>query len=322
MASWSSSNPTSKTYGSAVESGNVSLSQGHALFTAAIARGDNDTIYVKVDFKRAAYDGYQYISISMTAEIGGKSVTATGTWGKYSTTYTTFATRYYTGTAAANANVTVTATISGTSRSVTLKAPAYTSSYTITYNGNGNNSGSTAPQPATYGAAKTVSSNGYTKSGYTFVKWNTSANGGGTDYYPGGSITVYGNVTLYAIWSQITYPVTYNGNGADGGATAAQTKKWGTPLSLSANGFTRTNYTFLYWNTAADGSGTRYNAGASYTTNASLTLYAIWKKNNIPVFVRDGNNIIQVEKAFMRVGNNIVECTVYQRIGNDIIVYQ
>lgn len=75
----------------------------------------------------------------------------------------------------------------------------------------------------------------------------------------------------------LSYPVTYNGNGSTGGSTAAQTKVHGTTLTLRNNGFTRTGYVFDKWNTKADGSGTSYAAGASYTANAALTLYAIWK---------------------------------------------
>lgn len=319
---WQSSNPGG-TYTQVFES--TAVQNYYSLkYTVYIARLTNNNVSVKVvgtpmgkgsTSQGPYYPAYQYFNT------GSDSVFMAGENSN---------TKYWTGTLNAGAKRTFNLGYSNSKPTMDgvvfftpqVTGPAYTTQYTITYNGNGNNSGSTASKTVTYGGSTTVSSNGYTKSGYTFVKWNTSANGGGTDYYPGGSITVYGNVTLYAIWSQITYPVTYNGNGADGGSTAAQTKVWGTPLPLSANGFTRTNYTFLYWNTAEDGSGTTYNAGASYTTNASLTLYAIWKKNNIPVFIRDGNDIIQVEKAFMRVGNDIVECTVYQRIGNDIIVYQ
>lgn len=72
-----------------------------------------------------------------------------------------------------------------------------------------------------------------------------------------------------------TYAVTYNANGGSG-APGNQTKTYGTALTLSSTKPTRTNYDFVKWNTKADGSGTSYNPGASYTGNAALTLYAIW----------------------------------------------
>ena len=46
------------------------------------------------------------------------------------------------------------------------------------------------------------------------------------------------------------------------------------PTTLTANRTTR--YTFRNWNTRADGSGTSYSSGGSYTANASVTLYAQW----------------------------------------------
>ncbi len=77
----------------------------------------------------------------------------------------------------------------------------------------------------------------------------------------------------------ITYSVTYNANGGSG-TTSAQTKTYGTALTLRSNGFTApTGYHFNGWNTAADGSGTAYSAGGSYTSNAAVTLYAQWAKN-------------------------------------------
>lgn len=335
MAGWSTTNPWNKSWGTETTGNTLTASHYYVRGLFSYARGNNNTLYVKcvlqVNLISTDYAYYPY-SVRGDVKIGNGSYVATpivsvgAGEGPNKLGWTTVGPNYYlTTTASSSDKVYCRSGWSSTtlvSSDTVLSAKPYTTQYTITYNGNEANSGSTSPKTATYGVATTVSSNGFTKSGYTFVKWNTSANGGGTDYYPGGSITIYGNTTLYAIWSQITYTVTYNGNGADGGSTSVQTKVWGTPLPLSANGFTRTNYTFQHWNTAADDSGTSYNAGASYTTNAALTLYAIWKKNNIPVFIRDGNDVIQVEKAFMRVGNDIKECTIYQRIGNEIIVYQ
>lgn len=72
--------------------------------------------------------------------------------------------------------------------------------------------------------------------------------------------------------------VTYYGNGNDGGsAPADQTKVFGTELTLSeAGSLTRLGFDFGGWNTAADGSGTSFAAGASYSDEADLTLYAQW----------------------------------------------
>ncbi|WP_146200620.1 InlB B-repeat-containing protein, partial [Paenibacillus agaridevorans] len=52
------------------------------------------------------------------------------------------------------------------------------------------------------------------RNGYTFAGWNTLANGTGTNYAAGATLTIgAANVTLYAKWTpNPTYTVTYNGN--------------------------------------------------------------------------------------------------------------
>jgi predicted outer membrane repeat protein len=76
-----------------------------------------------------------------------------------------------------------------------------------------------------------------------------------------------------------TYTVSYNANGATSGtAPVSQIKTQNIPLTLASNTGTlaKTWYTFAGWNTAANGSGTNYAPGATYSGNAALTLYAKW----------------------------------------------
>ena len=49
-----------------------------------------------------------------------------------------------------------------------------------------------------------------------------------------------------------------------------------------------TGYTFAGWNTAANGSGTHYNASATFTMSGDITLYAEWTINSYSV-TYDGN---------------------------------
>ena len=90
------------------------------------------------------------------------------------------------------------------------------------------------------------------------------------------------------------YTITYKANGGSG-SDQTQSKTYGSSVSLKQNPFTRSGYAFLKWNTAADGSGTNYAAGATYSTNANLTLFAQWKRLNSPVFVNAGGTVHQVE---------------------------
>ena len=75
--------------------------------------------------------------------------------------------------------------------------------YTVTYYGNGADSGKTTdPTAYTTGEKATVQANGFTRSGYTFTGWNTSANGSGKSYAEGDPIEMLGNVVLYAQWTR------------------------------------------------------------------------------------------------------------------------
>lgn len=77
-----------------------------------------------------------------------------------------------------------------------------------------------------------------------------------------------------------TYSVSYNANGGSG-APSAQTKTYNVALTLSSTKPTRTGYSFVQWNTSSNGTGTNYASGASYTTNAAVTLYAQWKLSKV-----------------------------------------
>lgn len=78
------------------------------------------------------------------------------------------------------------------------------------------------------------------------------------------------------------YAVTYNANTGSDTVTNMpqnQTKTHGTNMTLSDKWPVRSGYTFLYWNTKSDESGTTYYPGANYTVNQALPLYAIWGKD-------------------------------------------
>ena len=78
-----------------------------------------------------------------------------------------------------------------------------------------------------------------------------------------------------------SYTVKYNANGGSG-APSSQTKWKDQALTLSTAKPTRTGYTFKGWATSASGS-VAYAAGASYTANAAVTLYAVWQANTYAV---------------------------------------
>ena len=73
------------------------------------------------------------------------------------------------------------------------------SSATLTYNSN-NSSNSTSTVNASIGETVTIGGNTFSYDGYTFVGWNTKADGTGTSYSAGDSFVISSDSTLYAIW--------------------------------------------------------------------------------------------------------------------------
>ena len=162
----------------------------------------------------------------------------------------------------------------------------------LTYDGNGATGGKTDPQNGVTDQKVNVRQNGFTRDGYTFVRWDTQADCRGKAVNPGDKWTLQGSSTLYACWTGNMQPLTYHGNGATGGNTAAQSGKTGDELTTNANGFTRDGYTFVEWNTKADGTGGHYGKGTNGVAKwtmlpAGNDLYAIWQANPANIRYRD-----------------------------------
>lgn len=162
----------------------------------------------------------------------------------------------------------------------------------LTYDGNGATGGKTDPQNGVTDQKVNVRQNGFTRDGYTFVRWDTQADCRGKAVNPGDKWTLQGSSTLYACWAGNMQPLTYHGNGATGGNTAAQSGKTGDELTTNANGFTRDGYTFVEWNTKADGTGGHYGKGTNGVAKwtmlpAGNDLYAIWQANPANIRYRD-----------------------------------
>jgi uncharacterized repeat protein (TIGR02543 family) len=157
--------------------------------------------------------------------------------------------------------------------------PSAVKIYTVSFNGNGATSG-TAPADVTWGNGTVIQLPGkgdIERTGYVFEGWNTDRSGTGTNYEAGSSYTITGNATLYAKW-HILYTVTFDRNEATSGTTPVPlTGFYGTVVQFPNHGdMEKTGSLFCGWNTMADGTGTLYIAGSSYTIAGNITLYAIW----------------------------------------------
>jgi uncharacterized repeat protein (TIGR02543 family) len=164
---------------------------------------------------------------------------------------------------------------------------------TVTYDPNNGTASTT--KTLKYGETETLKE-APQKTGYTFTGWND----GTTNYNVGESIQVTTDMILTAQWTPITYTVQFNAN-ADGvtGTMADQMFTYDTAQSLTKNTFTRTGYTFLGWNTKADGTGTGYadvaNVSNLTTENgATVILYAQWTPNTTAI---DPNSVAVMYKV-------------------------
>ena len=160
--------------------------------------------------------------------------------------------------------------------------------YTIAFNGNGATSGSTANITGVkYTAAKTLTANGYSKTGYTFLGWSTSSTATTATYANKASVSKLSSVngatvTLYAVWKANTYSVTYDANGGTD-APAKQDFVYGSKDAISSNEPSRTGYTFINW-WATHTTSTYFSPGAEIPASwGSFTLQARWSANSYTI---------------------------------------
>jgi len=164
---------------------------------------------------------------------------------------------------------------------ITLNPVWTPNTYTISFNKNGVTTSGTVPSNQTWvesSTALTLSGNtgSLTRTGYTFGGWSITASA------PQTAITTFATTsstlthTLYAIWTPVSYSVTY---ALDGGTSTLPTegnKNINNTFTIAAAP-TKATFIFGGW---SDGSSI-YAAGATYTVRSSnITLTAQW----IPTF--------------------------------------
>lgn len=262
----------------------------------ATAKADNSGWNVAMSQTLVATrSGYYFSNWTLTCSMGiAESSTADGTSRKqYSianptsgdTTVTLIATKTFSISAAsaggtpsaptayiygnADADTNATYVPENTFAGTTISLPVLAStSKTVTFNANGG-SGTMSPQSASTATALTL--NAFTKSGSSFIGWNTSADGSGTSYSNGQSYSFSASITLYAQWSS---SVSYSYDSVGGSNTpSGGTVSSGTQITLGSPGI-RSGYDFNGWYSSA--TGITYNAGSTYTVNASTTFTASW----------------------------------------------
>ncbi|AEC02609.1 fimbrillin family protein [Parasphaerochaeta coccoides] len=154
--------------------------------------------------------------------------------------------------------------------------------YSLTFGANGATRGSAPGRMYAHkGSQVTLPTPGtLEKNLHYFYGWNTETDGSGDSYAVGDSFVIPGqDVTLYAIWVENQYSVSFDGNGATGGNTPGRIYAHkGSKVTLSAPGTLEKDIHYFYgWNTLPNGNGTQYAVGESFTMPANdVTLYARW----------------------------------------------
>ena len=151
------------------------------------------------------------------------------------------------------------------------------------------NSGMTVANAQTPGALTVASIAGSVPAGKVFVlqfrvkdtaagetDMTISFEAASDDTIEGHALTLAGGTWTLPIAN--TYTVRYDANGGSG-APSAQTKVEDRALTLSSTTPTRAGYTFLGWSSDASAASSTYAPGGTYTANADVTLYAVWKAN-------------------------------------------
>gem|GEM_PF-5333363 len=194
------------------------------------------------------------------------------------------------GASLANPNSAVT-TFPMADSSVTVTANWTANSYTVTLDRQGG-SGGTASVTAVFDSNMPAMTRP-TRTGYTFGGYWTGAGGTGTMYYTntGASARAWNlpsDTTLYARWTASTYTITYDTNGGTG-SMAQTTATYDASVSLRANSFTRTGYTFAGWATSTAGPVAYQDlySFTPYKIASGLSLFAVWTANTYTVTYND-----------------------------------
>lgn len=153
---------------------------------------------------------------------------------------------------------------------------------TVTFNSNFVGGSSNTTQTVYNNISTSLTNNTFTRTGYTFAGWNTNSDGtSGTSYTNGQSVTLTGDVTLYAKWTVNSQTITYAAGTGGGGTapTSPTTVNYGSTFVVPSNTFTRTGYTFVNWTSG----GVSYAPGDTFPSSgqvtANVTLTATWVAN-------------------------------------------
>ena len=174
------------------------------------------------------------------------------------------------------------------SSNITLYARWNANTYSVKYDCNGG-SNPMSNSSHVYGVSSSLTTNTCAKTGNQFASWNTKADGSGTTYSNGASVSTLsssynGVVTLYAQWTPITYYVEFASNGGTG-TMNKMTFLYGETKNLLENNFSKSGYNFSVW---SGSNGRSYSnkqsvSNLSETNGATIKMTAQWDKRTYTI---------------------------------------
>ncbi len=169
---------------------------------------------------------------------------------------------------------------------VTLYAVWSENNYTVTFNSN-DEANNSFNEIHAYTDSFELPTAAFARTGYILSGWALSPDGE-MAYTTGQSVSGLnadknGNITLYAVWTPVTYNIKFSG-GANGiGVMDAIKATYDAKVVLPENKFTRTGYHFIGWATVEGGAVVYENCAEamnlSADQNGEATLYAVWEIN-------------------------------------------
>ena len=291
----------------------TSASGGTKIYTSTVV--ESETIL---------YAHWEKMKYTVTLNANGGSIPVTNGWSgsgssaqksiTYYTTYGTLPTPTRTGynftgwfTSASGGSSITSSTVMNKTSNHTIYAHWEGKSYDVLYHSNYSGAGPSSQTGFKYGtstALRTISDLGYSRNGFDFKGWATSA-GGGVVYTDGQSVSYLsstgGTIDLYAVWEGKSYTVTANANG--GSFYIYELKDWTTSGNNvekevkfnSSYGYLprlndKTGYTFDGWYTELDG-GSKVTSSTTVATAGNHTIYAHWspKTFNVNFYANGGS---------------------------------
>ncbi len=185
----------------------------------------------------------------------------------------------------------------------TLYAIWTANSNKIIYNSNGG-SGRMTDTTIKTGEEGTLRANSFTRAGYTFIGWATTPTGS-VAYADKASYTMGPNAsyTLYAVWDELSYSVTYNNIEGAVNPTSNPTKVYYGSAAVTLASPTKPYYNFVGWYSDPDFVSKLTSIPANPTAN--INLYAKWEGKSYTIAFNAGTGFGSMSNMTVKTGDTV-----------------